>query len=164
MKRWYHVQAQQRIPSLSFWLCLLSFLVAFNGVSSAQAQQANDEQVETNTEEEEAEEEKARPTIDLGAFRMRENRPAANETAKVTFSLHLALPADTPEPIVEGLAKWKHRLRDQVIVALRKTETKDFLEPDLRVLRRNITIRVNRLLDTRLVDEVMFTEYAFSLR
>lgn len=127
------------------------------------AQQAGPmpEGAETELEAEEAEVPVKR-TLDLGRFKMRENRPTSNVTAKVTFEVQLSLSETVDEELYLLLEKWKHRLRDQVLTAARKTETKDFVEPTLYMFRRNIMLRINRMLRMKLVDEVLLTEYAFT--
>lgn len=112
-------------------------------------------------EESDAEQESVRPRIDLGKFKINDLRPTRNETAKLTFSLHLAFSKDLNKAQVAELEHWKHRLRDQVITAIRITPTKDFQEPDLSRLRRKILIRVNRLFQANLAEEVLLTEYRF---
>jgi len=103
-----------------------------------------------------------RPVVDLGRFQLRDLRPVSNVTAKLTFTMYLALPHSIDENTVAELERWQHRLRDQVIISVRKTETKDFLEPDLSLLRRNIVLRINRLLKVALVEEVLLTEFTFT--
>ncbi|NOZ39492.1 MAG: hypothetical protein GXP24_04615 [Planctomycetes bacterium] len=107
------------------------------------------------------ENEKVRPTLDLGKFKINDLRPTRNETAKVTFSLHLAFSQNLSEAQVTQLERWKHRLRDQVITAIRITPTKDFQEPNLGHLRRKILVRVNRLFQAKIAEEVLLTEYLF---
>ena len=112
--------------------------------------------------EEAVEADKIRPVLELGKFNLRDLRSASNVTAKILFSLHLALPQEADEKTIRQLQLWRHRLRDQVIIAVRKTEIKDLLEPDLGLLRRNIMLRINRLLKTSLVEEVLVTEFTFA--
>ncbi len=107
------------------------------------------------------EKETRRPTLALGKFKIKDLRPTRNETAKLTFTLHLAFSKSVTEDQVAQLEHWKHRLRDQVITAIRITEMKDFQEPDLSRFRRKILIRVNRLLKAKLAEEVFVTEYLF---
>lgn len=108
-------------------------------------------------------EEARNPTIELGSFKINDLRPTRNETARLTFTLHLAFSKSLTEKQVAHLESWKHRLRDQVITAIRISAMKDFQEPDLGLLRRRILIRVNRLLKTKLAEEVLVTEYLFRL-
>lgn len=126
------------------------------GVSTVGAQQVAQEGGAA-----EEEEERVRPTIDLGMFQVKDFRPTRNETAKVTFKIYLALDRTVDEQTVEALEYWKHRLRDQVIIAIRLSQTKDFLEPDLSRLRRFILVRTNRVLKASLVSEALLTEYSF---
>ena len=117
-----------------------------------------------STKAESSVEEKVRtPTLELGSFKINDLRPTRNETARLTFTLHLALSKELTDRQVAQLENWKHRLRDQVITAVRISEMKDFQEPDLGRLRRRIFIRINRLLNAKLVDEVLVTKYLFRL-
>jgi len=142
------------------WLLSPVILALFLLTHSACAQKpgAADSAVEEPTAEEK---ESARPTLDLGKFKINDLRPTRNETAKLTFTLHLAFSQDLTQRQVTQLQRWKHRLRDQVITAIRITSTRDFLEPDLSRFRRKILLRVNRLFQAKLVEEVLLTEYLF---
>lgn len=146
-------------PVFALLLACLSVTLFDSQVACAQ-QTATDEAV-IEGEMAEDEKEKMRPTIDLGRFKIHDLRPTRNETAKLTFSLHLAFSKELNEKQVEKLEMWKHRLRDQVITAVRITYIKDFQEPDLALLRRKILIRINRLFDRRVAEEVLLTEYLF---
>ncbi len=115
----------------------------------------------TAAETAEAAEESVRPTFDLGKFKINDLRPTRNETAKLTFTLHLAFSKNLTPSQVAQLEPWKHRLRDQVITAVRISQIKDFQQPDLGRLRRKILIRINRLLQANLTEEVLMTEYLF---
>ena len=113
-------------------------------------------------EAKEKEEEKIRPVVDLGLFKVKDYRPIRNETIEVTFHLHLALQKTTNPKTVEKLEVWKHRLRNQVLIAVRLALRQDFLEKDLHRFRRIVQLRVNRLLKAQLIDEVLLTEFTFS--
>lgn len=104
---------------------------------------------------------KMRPTVDLGKFQINDLRPTRNVTAKLTFSMHLAFSKELTKKQVEQLEGWKHRLRDQVITAVRISYVKDFQEPDLGRLRRNMLVRVNRIFQANLAEEVLLSEYLF---
>lgn len=104
-----------------------------------------------------------RPTIDLGAFHVKDLRPARNETAKLSFTIHLALQQSVSQSTVKQLERWQHRLRNEVLIAIRLTETKEFLEPNLDKFRRRILVRVNRTLKAILVSEALLTEFTFTV-
>lgn len=147
----------------------LVFLTALGGQTTAVAQESAPATSDSSQPDgeaatapgEPAEEEKLRPTLELGNFKINDLRPTRNETAKLTFSMHLAFSKKLTQQQVEQLESWKHRLRDQVITAVRITYIKDFQEPDLSRLRRNILVRVNRLFKQKLAEEVLLSEYLF---
>ena len=154
LPRW---PARLTIPRL---LVLAIALVGAALCSPAMAQQAAEGD---EAAEQAAEAEAAHPTIELGTFQVKDHRPTRNETAKVSFTIFLAMDRSVDKLTLEQLEHWKHRLRDQVIVAARLSETTDYLEPGLTRFRRNILLRVNRVLKVPLVSEVLLTEYTFSL-
>lgn len=116
---------------------------------------------EATAEDETDEPKKMRPTVDLGKFQINDLRPTRNVTAKLTFSMHLAFSKKLTKKQVEQLEGWKHRLRDQVITAVRISYVKDFQEPDLGRLRRNMLVRVNRIFKANLAEEVLLSEFLF---
>jgi hypothetical protein len=146
---------------LARWLFVVSLVISVSSAAPLQAQTPNEpasaESDATN------EEEVPTPTLDLGSFKINDLRPTRNETARLTFTLHLAFSKELTENQVAQLDNWKHRLRDQVITAVRISEMKDFQEPDLDKLRRRVLIRVNRLLKAKLAEEVLVTKYLFRL-
>ncbi|MEM9352958.1 MAG: hypothetical protein AAGA92_08090 [Planctomycetota bacterium] len=105
-----------------------------------------------------------REVFDLGRFHIKDLRPARNETVELNFVLHLALKPETPSAVLADLEGWKHRLRDQVITAARVAETKDFSSPSLHRLRRLMILRANRLIGGDLIDELLLTEFVFTLK
>jgi flagellar basal body-associated protein FliL len=138
-------------------LACLGLLLAFSfSTSTLCAQEA--EQADSAKDAAENDEQ-VRPTIDLGKFEIRELRPTSNATIDIVFALHLSLPSSTDAKVVEQLKKWQHRLRNQAIIAMRKTETNEFFEPDLALFRRKILLRVNRLLKDVTVEEVFITQF-----
>ena len=64
--------------------------------------------------------------FDLGIFQIAQFRPTRNETIEMQFALHLVLPDEVDETVEKDLKSWKHRLREQVITAVRLTESRDF--------------------------------------
>lgn len=145
------------------WLCLLVALAAFAWAPSGMAQEQGIDQENDTEETADEEKEAVRPTLDLGSFQIKDLRPTRNETARLTFKIHLAVSAELTEKQLARLEHWKHRLRNQVIIAVRTLHTKDFQAADLALLRRIIRIRTNRMLKNNFVEEVLLTEYLFRL-
>jgi flagellar basal body-associated protein FliL len=102
-------------------------------------------------------------TYDLGRFELREIRPTRNETTKIIFQAYFVMSPNVSEQDMEKLAHWKHRFRDQVIVAVRTAQTKDFQEPQLKKIRRIILFRVGRMMRESAVEDILFTEFTFSM-
>lgn len=140
------------------------FALMFVGIapsSDALAQDAAPTEEAATEEGEAEEEEKQRFLLDLGSFKIHDLRPTRNVTAKLTFSIHLAFSKELSERQREALELWKHRLRDQVITAVRISTIKEFQEADLNRLSRKILIRVNRLYKHKIAEEVLVSEYLF---
>ena len=145
------------------WLRAAIVFAVFACAPAAYAQQPPAKISAETTEEAETETSALRPTLDLGHFKIHDLRPTRNETAKLTFTLHLALAPNVSEQQLAQLQHWKHRLRNQVIIVVRTIETKDFQASDLALLRQKILIRTNRLLKSKLAEDVFLTEYIFRL-
>ena len=112
---------------------------------------------------EQIEEEQAHLIFDLGRFELREIRPIRNETTKIIFEASFAMSPEMTEQDLEKLNHWKHRFRDQVIVAVRTAQTKDFQEPQLHRLRRIILFRIGRMMRESVVEDILFSEFTFSM-
>jgi hypothetical protein len=102
-----------------------------------------------------------RLTFDLGNFELREVQPTRNETTDVNFQAYLAMASEVTDQDFRKLGKWKHRLRDQVIIAVRTAEDADFQEPNLERLRRIILFRVRRLLKQDAVQDILLSEFTY---
>lgn len=149
-------QCSRRV--IRFVLAAILGLFAFANPAQAQDPGQTDS---ADAEVSEAEKEPLRQILDLGSFRIKDHRPTRNETAKVTFKMHLAFTSELTEKQVEQLQSWKHRLRNQVIITIRTLDLKEFQEPDLASLRRKVLIRINRLFKAKLAEEVLLTQYLF---
>jgi hypothetical protein len=102
-------------------------------------------------------------TYDLGRFELREIRPTRNETTTINFQAYFVMSPNVSEQDMEKLAHWKHRFRDQVIVAVRTAQTKDFQEPQLKRIRRIILFRVGRMMRESVIEDILFSEFTFSV-
>jgi flagellar basal body-associated protein FliL len=125
---------------------------------AVEAQQQQEEAAETVVEEQG----ELRLVMDLGYFQVKDYRPTRNETVKLAFQMHVALNEYANEHTVEQLEFWKHRLRNQVLIAVRLSYRKDFLEAGLQHFRHLVQLRINRLLKMDLIDEVLLTEFTFT--
>lgn len=83
--------------------------------------------------------------LNLDKFRIRGCRTTDKEVIDLQFGIWLVLSTKTTEAGFHELESWKHRLRDQVIIAARGAAPADFADPELRRLQRMILFRVKRL-------------------
>jgi hypothetical protein len=98
--------------------------------------------------------------IDLGSFDLDNFRPTHNEVASIRFSLCLVLAPDVSDATVERLNHWRHRLRDQAIIAMRSAEVTDLADPSLERVQRLILVRIKRLPFTDLIEAAYLTDFA----
>jgi hypothetical protein len=80
----------------------------------------------------------------------------------MSFQIHLAFPKDTPSATIAALEHMQHRLREQVIVAVRTAELADLLDPQLHRFRKRILFRANRLLKEVQASDVLLANFTFS--
>lgn len=150
-------------PKLVQILRVTIFAMLFAGLNAPANAVAQDAVAEGDAMEEgETKEEEKQPfLLDLGSFKIHDLRPTRNVTAKLTFSVHLGFSKELSDTQRETLEMWKHRLRDQIITAVRISTIKEFQEADLDRLSRKILIRVNRLFNRKIAEQVLVSEYLF---
>ena len=102
------------------------------------------------------------PTLyfDLGEISVQEFRPTRNETTEVRFSIQMRLKPEVTAAQSAALEHWKHRLRDQAIIAARLASSADLAEPGLDRLQASILRRMKRILPTLAVERLYFTDFA----
>jgi hypothetical protein len=101
--------------------------------------------------------------LDLGNIETKNLEPTQGRTAHMSFDLHLMFgPTTEPKQVKELEDAWQHRLREQVIVAIRATEINDFLDPELKRFRKQILYRINRMLKSPTAIDVLFANFTFS--
>lgn len=98
--------------------------------------------------------------FDLGEISVQEFRPTRNETAEVRFSIQMRLKPEVTAAQAAALEHWKHRLRDQAIIAARLASSADLAEPGLDRLQASILRRMKRILPTLAVERLYFTDFA----
>lgn len=117
---------------------------------------------EQNTDVSPAPEVTVIPKLDLGLLEVKNLEPTRNQTSKVTFGMHLAFAPGTDPAIVSALQHWQHRLREQVIVAIRVAELGDYLDPELLRLRKQILYRINRVLKGVQAEDILLADFTYS--
>lgn len=102
-------------------------------------------------------------TVDLGEISLRQTRTLENSTLNLRFRAHAVASAANAKRLENVLQARQHQAREQMIIAVRTAETWEFDEPELDRLRRRIQFRLNRWLDSTLVDDVVLTDFRFRM-
>ncbi len=139
--------------------CLLCGMACLSG-SAVQAAAPPAEEAGQKKEEKEGIEVTLK--LNLGTIELMNVEPTQGRTAHMAFDLHLTFDPKTDPQVIEELEHWQHRLREQVIVAVRATEIHDFLDPELKRFRRQILYRINRMLGATIVTDALFANFTFS--
>jgi flagellar basal body-associated protein FliL len=123
---------------------------------------AAEEPEETEEATEETEGIEVTLKLNLGAIELQNLEPTQGRTAHMSFDLHLRFDPKTDPKFLKELEGWQHRLREQVIVAVRATDIFDFLDPELKRFRKQILYRINRMLKEPVVIDALFANFTFS--
>ena len=111
-----------------------------------------------------APEEEAPPELvgfELGKFYIKNFRPAEGAKTKLTFTLHAAVWDDRAQQFEKLLTTRKARIRDQVITSARMSEASVYRDPDLRLFRRRILIRIRRALPQLPIEDIYLSEFRY---
>jgi flagellar basal body-associated protein FliL len=99
--------------------------------------------------------------VELGTFNVTHFNPTANATLSIDFELFGSVLASDEKEFHTLLEKNKVRVREQVIMTLHATETKDLSDAGLGLLKRQILEKTNRALGQPLLKEVLFSKFNF---
>ena len=99
--------------------------------------------------------------VELGKFTVIVHKPVDNLTMKVNFHLIGTVPEAEHKDFEELYAKCEHRLRDQIIFEVRKSDVAELSDPGLALLKRKILAKSNDLLGKPILKTVVFSDFAF---
>jgi hypothetical protein len=80
---------------------------------------------------------------------------------RINFHLIGTVPEKEHKEFEELFTKCEHRLRDQIIFEVRKSEVADLSDPGLALLKRKILAKSNELLGKPMLHTVVFSDFAF---
>jgi hypothetical protein len=100
--------------------------------------------------------------INLGEFNLRNFRPTHNEIASLKFAVEVVLPPGTTDETVREFERWKRRLRDQAITAMRSATPDDLADPKLKRVNRLLLLRLKRVPTPQPISDVYLTDFAMS--
>ena len=99
--------------------------------------------------------------VELGKFNVIVHKPAENLTMRINFHLIGTVPEKEHHEFEELFTKCEHRLRDQIIFEIRKSEVADLSDPGLALLKRKILAKSNELLGKPMLHTIVFSDFAF---
>ena len=99
--------------------------------------------------------------VELGKFNIIIHKPADNLTMRVNFHLIGTVPEKEHKEFEELYAKCEHRLRDQIIFEVRKSDVGELSDPGLALLKRKILAKSNELLGKSMLHTIVFSDFAF---
>ena len=99
--------------------------------------------------------------VELGKFNVIVHKPSENLTMRINFHLIGTVPEKEHKEFEELYTKCEHRLRDQIIFEVRKSEVADLSDPGLALLKRKILGKSNELLGKPILHTVVFSDFAF---
>lgn len=97
----------------------------------------------------------------VGRFRIVQQKPGPNGRSRLSFVIHFVPEKDGQEGFPEMLASRRQRARDQVLIAMRMADPRDFQEPDLKALRKRIKYLIRRAIPDLPVGDVYFSEFDY---
>ena len=98
--------------------------------------------------------------LDLGKFRISHAMPESEGMLQIRFTLYGVLTEAKKAQIEEELPKFEKRMRDAVISLVQKSETEQLADPALTYLKTEITAALNRVLQARVLKNVVFSEFS----
>ncbi len=131
-------------------------MLGCGGSDAAQAAQATSPDGEA---EDASDAEASFAAVLLGEFSIRHLRPVENLRVEAEFRLHGTVREENEQRLVGMIAAREHRIRDQVIVAVRSAETFEFDEPELLRLRRRIHFQLSKVIPDGLMRDIYVTDF-----
>jgi hypothetical protein len=99
--------------------------------------------------------------VDLGQFTVTSVQPGSSTTLRIAFHLYGTVAGLDHERFTVRLKEAQHRLREQVILAVRGVEMSDLIEPGLGLLKRTILEKTNATLGEHLLKAIVVSEFSF---
>jgi flagellar basal body-associated protein FliL len=100
------------------------------------------------------------PEVSLGAYRFLPTSAAGGNVKLATFDLHISLLNAADRSARERLAATKFRVQQNVEELLRRAHGKDFDDPILGDLKRQLQEEINKTIGLKAISEVIITNLA----
>lgn len=100
--------------------------------------------------------------IDLGKYKVTHDLGGENGFVLVNFHLFGVLPQVQQAKFAHDLPLYEKRVRDAVISLVQEAETEQLTDPNLALLKSDLVMAINRVLQGRVLKDVAFSEYSFN--
>lgn len=97
--------------------------------------------------------------FELGSFVLKDYQPIEDITLRLIFTVHASVDEESSKEFSKLLASRSHRVRDQVITAARLSSIEELQDPDLRMLRRRIQLRLKHSLPELHIAGIHLSEF-----
>lgn len=98
--------------------------------------------------------------VDMGRFRVVHSLGVNEGQLYVQFHLFGILPVDRQSRVTEKWPLYEKRARDAVISLVQATETEHLTDPSLAFFKEEIATTVNRVLQERIILDVVFSDFS----
>jgi hypothetical protein len=98
--------------------------------------------------------------VDLGRFRVVHKLDSGEGHLYVQFHLFAILPEDRQSRLAELWPQFEKRARDAIIALVQRTETEHLSDPSLSFFKEEVTAGINRILQERLLVDVVFSDFS----
>lgn len=99
--------------------------------------------------------------FELGDFMIKDYRPLRSEKIRILFTLHASTTEQDAKRFMRKLERNRMRVRDQVITAMRLADPTEFEDPDLRLIRRRLHLRLGRAVPDLPIEEIYFSDFRY---
>jgi flagellar basal body-associated protein FliL len=97
---------------------------------------------------------------DLGTFRVSHPLPGGEGQIVVSFHLYGVLPPARQSRLKQLLPTYENRVRDAVISHVQRTQTEHLTDPSLAYFKAELVAAINRVLQDRVMADVVFSDYS----
>ena len=149
------------LPRRFMSLRLAVAMAAFFAASVPQGLRAADEPSQSKNAVEDEDPETI--GLSLGQYSLRDVRGAEGAKIRIDFSLYATFDSEKLKFSKRLLKQYENRVRDQVIMAVRLCDTKDFQEAELQRVKRRILLRLKRAAPKLEIQQLHFHEFTFFL-
>ncbi len=140
-------------------------MLLISGAGYAQTTNSSPDKPQTVEESEEevvdSEQELEPVGIKLGDFFYRDVRASEGVKLRISFTLFAEVKQEKEDRFLKIYDHTVKRIRDQVIIAIRLSETHDFQEPSLMKLKRRIKIRFHRVIPQLEIEDLMLRDFTY---